>query len=521
MRTKTRFLLGSKPLTLTDLNRIARNKLPIELAPEVRARVQASRDYVEKKMALDEVIYGLNTGFGKLSTVRISPDETEELQRNLLRSHASGVGEPLPEVAVRALVVLRVNSLLGGYSGVRYELLESLVAMVNNGVIPFVPCRGSVGASGDLAPLAHVALTLMGEGEAFWKGERMPSADALGKAGLKPFTFCAKEALAAINGTQLMCAVGGLALARAANLLKAADVVCAMSVEALMGTDKAFHEAIHKIRPHPGQMASAANLRRCLGQSELVRSHKDCPRVQDAYSLRCAPQVHGAAREGYNWARSLLEREMNSVTDNPLIFPERDLVLSGGNFHGAPVALALDCSAIALSYLGTISERRCDRLLNPELIVGDLKGHPPNLPAFLAPGVGLNSGLMLVQYVSAALASENKILCHPASADTIPTSAGHEDHVSMGPAAAYKLEKLLDHLEQILACEWMCAAQALEYRRPLHFGPGTEAAYKLLRTRVAALDGDRALYGDLAVAKSLLADGELVSIVEANLGGLE
>jgi histidine ammonia-lyase len=500
------------PMTLQDLRCVAFDRPPIHFHASLRPRIENSRRYVEKQLAEGRVVYGLNTGFGRLSSVRISPEQVDDLQRNLLRSHAAGVGEPLAEPQVRALIALRLNSLLSGFSGVRYELLEALKALLERRVVPLVPSRGSVGASGDLAPLAHVGLALMGEGEAFYEGQRLPAGEALRLAGLEPFHYRAKEALATINGTQLMCAVGGLALERAANLIKAADIVAAMTVEALMGTDTAFHESIHLLRPHPGQLQSAHNLRQCLKGSALVASHKHCAKVQDPYSLRCVPQVHGAAREGFAFARTLVEREMNSVTDNPLVFADEDMVLSGGNFHGAPVALALDCAALALSYLGTISERRCDRLLNPDT---------SELPPFLASGYGLNSGMMLVQYAAAALASENKVLCHPASADTIPTSGGFEDHVSMGAASAYKLERIIDHLEQILACEWVCVGEALEYRRPLTFGPATEAGYALLRTRVEKLTADRPLYADLGSAKELIGSGELVEKLEQRIGSLQ
>lgn len=503
--------LDGRSLTLDQLLPISRGQARLVLDPAARAGIEASRQLVERVLAEDETTYGVNTGFGRLSTVRISPEQVKDLQRNLVRSHAAGVGERLPDHQVRTLIALRINSLMGGRSGIRYSLLEALLALLEREVYPVVPSRGSVGASGDLAPLAHVALVLMGEGSASHQGRTRPTPELFAELGLQPFAYEAKEALALINGTQLMTTVGGLALAQAANLLKVADIVAAMSLEALLGTDTSLNALIHAARPHPGQGQSAANLRACVERSALVASHKNCDKVQDAYSLRCVPQVHGAAREGWGWASSVVEREINSVTDNPLVFPEEGVILSGGNFHGAPVALALDCSAVALSYLGTISERRCDRLLNPDT---------SELPAFLTRQQGLNSGLMLAQYVAAALASENKIMCHPASADTIPTSAGHEDHVSMGPAAAYKLERLLANVEQILACEWVCASQALEFHRPLTFGPGTEAAFSCLREHVAPLAEDRPLHGDLEIAARLVREGCLVAAVEARVGAL-
>lgn len=507
----SKYVLGTigEPVRVSDLPLLAREDTRLELAPETLERIAPARELVETTLREEKVVYGINTGFGRLSSVRVSPDQVQELQRNLVRSHSAGVGDPLPASTVRVLMALRLNSLLGGFSGVSAELIQAFCALYNSGVIPLVPSRGSVGASGDLAPLSHVALCLMGEGEAFYAGERMPAGRALQRAGLAPYPFQAKEALACINGTQLMTSVGGLALARAQQLVKAADVIGGMSVEALLGTDTAFHEAIQRVRPHPGQQRSAENLRRSLAHSALVASHRDCSRVQDAYSLRCIPQVHGAARDGLESSVQVLEREMNAVTDNPLVFADERLILSGGNFHGAPVALALDHAALALSYLGTISERRCDRLLNPDT---------SELPAFLSPKQGLHSGLMLIQYVAAALASENKVLCHPASADTIPTSAGHEDHVSMGPIGAYKLQKLVENLEQILACEWLCATQALDFRRPLTFGPGTEEAYACLREQVPQWVEDHPPYPELETARSLL--GSLVQRVEKKLGPL-
>lgn len=506
------FVLGdpSRPLRVSDLPTLAQATTQIQLHESTRQRCAPSRAMVDRVLADERVVYGINTGFGRLSSVRISNNQVEELQRNLVRSHSAGVGEPLPLESVRVLLALRLNSLLGGFSGVTEGLLQALCDLYNSGVVPFVPSRGSVGASGDLAPLSHVALCLMGEGECYFEGQLMSAEQGLHQAGLVPYGFAAKEALACINGTQLMSAVGGLALSRALRLVKAADIIAAMSVEALLGTDSAFHPSIQAVRLHPGQIASASNLRRCMSQSALVASHKGCPKVQDPYSLRCSPQVHGASRDGLRWSVEVLEREMNAVTDNPLVFPEEDLILSGGNFHGAPVALALDSAAVSLSYLGTISERRCDRLLNPD---------SSELPPFLTPHQGLHSGLMLVQYVAAALASENKVYCHPASCDTIPTSAGHEDHVSMGPIAAYKLEKLVTNLEQILACEWVCAAQALDFRRPEGFGQATEIAHEVLRRRVAHWEFDHPPYPELEMARKALP--ELVAEVEQNLGSLE
>jgi histidine ammonia-lyase len=501
-----------QPLSIAQLELIASGSLRLELVPEVRPKVDRAQEFVQTILASGESVYGINTGFGRLASERISNEQVVQLQKNLVRSHACGVGDPLPVETVRALVALRLNSLLQGNSGIRYELLDSMMALLEHDVIPFVPSRGSVGASGDLAPLAHVALVLMGEGEVNYRGQRRPTAEVFRELNIAPYEFGAKEALATINGTQLICSVGALALARFGRLLKMADIVAGMTLEALLGTDSACHEAIQAVRPHPGQVASATNVRKCLANSALIASHRNCSKVQDPYSLRCIPQVHGAARDSHRFATDILEREMNSVTDNPLVFPELGKILSGGNFHGAPAALALDTAAIGLSYISNISERRCDRLLNPDT--------NDDLPPFLARGHGLNSGLMIVQYVAAALASEGKILTHPASSDSIPTSGGYEDHVSMGPAAAYKLERLLGLVEQVLACEWVCASEALEHFRDLTFGPATEAAYALLRTKVAPLQDDRPFYQELAHAKEWVTSGELLKAVTEAVGEL-
>lgn len=504
-------VLDGRSLTLSDLEALSSPSTSARLSEAVASRVALSRKVVDELVARGDTVYGLNTGFGRLVDKRINADEIHALQRNLVRSHAAGVGEPLPPESVRTMMGLRVNALAHGYSGVRLEVLQRLLDFRAHDLLPEVPSRGSVGSSGDLAPLSHIALGLMGEGWCLYRGARLETAEALSQAGLKSVQLEAKEGLALINGTQMMSAVGGLALARAGRLLRIADIIGAMSVEALMGTPTAFCEDIHRLRPHPGQGASAANLTRLMAGSALVDSHRDCHRVQDAYSLRCMPQVHGAARDGHAFAVGILEREINSATDNPLVFPEGERVLSGGNFHGAPVALALDCAKVALSYLGTISERRSERLLNP-----DTSGLPP----FLTRQGGLHSGLMLVQYAAAALANENKVLGHPASIDSIPTSAGQEDHNSMGPTAAFALERLVGNLEQILACEWICASQALEFHRPLGFGPGAEAALGCLREHVPPLVDDRVLAEDLRTARELIRAGEPLGLVESKIGPL-
>lgn len=497
--------IDGEHLNLGSFERVARGEA-VAFDPRIYPVVADSRSVVQELLDAGDTIYGINTGFGKLSTERIAQGEVKELQRNLILSHCAGVGEPLDRVSVRGMMVLRLNSLVRGYSGVRQQVLDRLVECLNCDIVPFVPSRGSVGASGDLAPLAHVAAVLMGEGYVLGGPQgRRPAVEALAEARLEPLVFEAKEALALINGTQVISSVGGLALARAGRLLVAADVIAGMSLEALMGTDSVFADAVHLARPHPGQLAVASHLRALLAQSELIASHKHCGKVQDPYSLRCIPQVHGAARDGWGWAVEIIEREFNSASDNPVVLRDERRIVSGGNFHGAPVALACDASAIALAYLGSMSERRCDKLLDRR---------ESGLPPFLTEHGGLCSGLMITQYGAAALVNENKLLSNSSTADSIPTSAGHEDHVSMGPAAAFKLRRLVSNLEQILAAEWICAAQALEFRRPLHFGPGTERGLKVLREHVAPLKEDRYLADDLAKAKELLSDGALCLMSE-------
>jgi len=499
--------LNGADLDLAALEQIADGR-PAALDPSVLQQIRASRQVVDDLLARGEVAYGLNTGFGRLAHRRIEPDQVRALQRNLVLSHSAGMGPLLPDRTVRAMIALRVNALVRGLSGIRVEVLEALLGLLEHGIHPCVPSRGSVGASGDLAPLSHIALGLIGEGQVSWRGRVVTATEALAAEGLQPVVLEAKEGLALINGTQLMTAVGSLALARAGRLLRCADVIGGMTVEALMGTDANLDPGLHEARPHPGQLAAARSLRQTMGASEVIASHRDCGRVQDAYSLRCMPQVHGASREGWRFAAEILHREMNSVTDNPLVFPQSGRVVSGGNFHGAPVALALDTAAVALAYLGTISERRCDRLL-----AGN-----EGLPPFLAGDAGLHSGLMIVQYTAAALVNENKVLAHPASVDTVPTSAGQEDHNSHGPTAAHKLENLVGNLERILACEWLCATQALEHRRPLRFGRGSEVAWSVLREVVPPLDGDRPPHPDLEAARGLLEQGALFRALEKTLG---
>ena len=461
----------------------------VALAESARERVARARRYVEQIIERGEVVYGINTGFGALSDVTIAPDRLRELQVNLVRSHSCGVGDPLAERVVRAMMLQRANVLAKGYSGCRMRVIEALIQMLNAGVHPLIPSRGSVGASGDLAPLAHQAQVVIGEGEAFYKGERMSGGEALRRANLEPVVLEAKEGLALLNGTQSMTALGALALLAAEALANAADVTGAMSLEALRGTPVAFDEKIHAVRPHPGQMKTAGRLRKLMEGSEIRESHRDHavdPRVQDAYSLRCMPQVHGAVRDSLNHARRILEIEINSATDNPLVFADAGEVLSGGNFHGEPVALALDYAAVAIADLGTISERRVERLVNP-----DLSG----LPAFLTPNPGTNSGMMIAQVVAVSLIAENNVLAHPASVVNLPTSANKEDHVSMGMTSALKFQHVVKNVEIILAIELLCAAQGLEFLKPLNPGPRLTEVYSQVRRRVPFIERDAALSG--------------------------
>ncbi len=489
----TTVLIDGRSLGLDDVEAVAAGAR-VELEAGARQRVAGARRVVDHILSSGEVVYGVNTGFGKLAEVRIPPDQLTRLQLNLLRSHACGVGEPFPEPVVRAMLLLRANVLATGHAGCRVELVERVVDLLNAGVHPVVPCRGSVGASGDLAPLAHLALPVVGEGEAFFRGERMAGGEALDRAGFEPFALEAKEGLALINGTQTSAAVAGLALGEAGRLLDAADVVCSLTLEAVAATDAAFDPAVHAARPHPGQGVCAANLARLMTGSAIRESHRDCGRVQDAYSLRCSPQVHGAARDAFEHVRRVAEIEFNSATDNPMVFADGRLV-SGGNFHGAPLAVAFDYLAAALTDLASISERRQARLVDAAL---------SGLPAFLSPEPGLNSGFMMVQVAAAALVSECKTLAHPASVDSIPTSAGQEDHVSMSTWSARKLASIVDLLRQVLGMEYLTAAQGVEFQRPLTSSVKLEEAIARLREQVPRLEEDRFLAPDIRQATELV-----------------
>jgi histidine ammonia-lyase len=499
-------------LTPEDVVGVARAGWPVVFPDDAERRVAQARAFVDRLGESDALAYGITTGVGKLKDVQIPVAERRALQLNLVRSHAAGLGPTMSVPESRAMWLCLAASLARGHSGVRPALVRLLADCLNLGVSPMVPEWGSLGASGDLIPLAHAALVLVGEGEAWVEGRRLAGSAALAAAGLAPITLEAKEGLALLNGTHQMSGVGTLLLADAATALKCADVTGCMSLEALMGTNTAADARLHALRPHPGQGAAAANVRRLTTASGIIASHADCHRVQDAYSLRCLPQVHGAAREAHAFARAVLVRELASVTDNPLVFPADGLVLSGGNFHGQPLALAFDTLAIGLGYLAGIAERRVDRLVNP--LVSEL-------PAFLAPDGGLQSGYMLAQYQAAALASEVKALAHPASADSIPTSGNQEDFVPMGAAAVRKCREVLQRVRAVLAIEAVCAAQALDLRAPLQPGRGSAAARAAVRARVPALKEDRVVRDDLAAALVLVEDGSLVAAVEAAVGPLE
>ena len=496
--------INGNDLSLDDLREVVYEQRPVELAEAARKKVVAAREVVEKLLRENRVAYAINTGVGKLSDVHIEPAQNRQLQVNLIRSHSAGVGEPLSQEETRAMMLLRANSLAKGFSGVRPEVIDLICAMLNKGVHPVVPSQGSVGASGDLAPLAHLALAMIGEGEVWNDHSRTSSAGALQRAGITPLVPEAKEAISLINGTQAMLAVGTLSLLAAETLAATADVLGAMSLDALHGTDVAFDARIHDARPHVGQTQVAANLRRLLAGSEIRESHKDCGRVQDAYSLRCIPQVHGAVRDTLAFCRRTFEIEMNSAVDNPLVFVkghgEGDII-SGGNFHGEPLAFALDYLAIALSALAGISERRIERLVNPALNEG--------LPPFLAPDAGINSGFMMPQVTAAALASENKGLAHPASVDSITTSGNKEDYVSMGMAAAIKLKRVIANTTNVLAIEACAAAQALDFLAPLKSSQPLQQAHAAIRKVSPKIEHDRVFADDFAKLAELIRAGAL------------
>ncbi len=518
----TNIVLDGETLTIHQVEQIADawerpEEVTVSVAPAAAERVQRARQAVAQFVENGEIIYGITTGFGDFKDRIIPRDQVQQLQRNIVVSHAVGVGPLLRSRTVRAMMVIRVQALLRGHSGIRLEVIEALVQMINRGVYPVIPAQGSLGASGDLAPLAHMALVLIGEGEAFYEDARLPGEYAMRRAGIRTFNLEAKEGLALTNGTTLMSAAGALTTGHAERLARTADIAAALSIEALRGTPLAFDARIHAARPHPGQIASAAHIRSLLEGSDLIREF-DPLDVQDAYSLRCTPQVHGAARDVIAFARRAIEIELNSANDNPLIFFDADgraVCLSGGNFHGEPVAIPMDCIKIGLAELANISERRLARLVDEKVNKG-------LLPAFLTRQGGLNSGFMLVQYTSAALVSENKVLAHPASVDSIPSSANTEDHVSMGSIAARQAYEIAENLENVLALELFAAAQGIDYRLEraapgAHLGRGTQAAYDLIRSRVPFLEADTVMYPHIHAVRELVASGELLAAVERAL----
>ncbi len=495
--------LNGQPLTRDDFARVALDHRAVALGPRARRAMLRSRVVVERMIAAQKVVYGVTTGVGSLSTERIAPEEVRQLQLNVVRSHACGVGDPLGAAETRGVLLLRAHSLALGYSGVRPAIVQRLCEYLNRGIHPVIPSRGSVGASGDLAPLAHLALALVGEGEVVLEGKQVASS-ALKRLGLKPLTLEAKEGLALVNGTQAMLSLGLLALRQAEILADTADVAGSLSLDALRGSPAAFDLRLHRARPHPGQLTTARNLLRLNRGSTIRKSHLDCPRVQDAYSLRCMAQVHGAVRDVLDFARRVFEIEMNSATDNPLVFAREGEVVSGGNFHGQPLATVLDLMAIALSHLGTISERRIDRMVNPLT---------SELPPFLARSPGLESGFMLAQVTAAALASENKVLAHPASVDSIPTSGSKEDFVSMGMGAALKLRPVVANVTTILAIELLAACQAIDFLAPLRTGPLAERARRLVRGVSPPVTRDRRLDRDMGCVADLVAHGQIAAIL--------
>jgi histidine ammonia-lyase len=494
-------IINGQALSRAQVLAVARSYAPVALGSESVKRIAAARAVIDTIAAEERKVYGVTTGFGHLSKVRIPHEQLEDLQHNLIRSHAAGVGEPLSEEIVRAMLLLLAASLARGNSGVRVEVVQTLIAMLNAGICPLIPSRGSVGASGDLAPLAHLALVLIGEGEVIYQGKRKTGLQALQEAGIAPLHLAAKEGLALINGTHLMEAIAVLALADAVTTLCTAEVACAMSIEGLMGSHVPLDARIHRRRGQHGQQISAERLRKLVSNSEINRSHQNCARVQDPYTLRCAPQVLGAVRDALEYCANIFERELDAVTDNPLVFPEDDDVLSGGNFHGQPLALALDMLAIALAQLASFSERRIYCLMGPH------EWDEGSAPLFLTPNPGLNSGFMITQYAAAALVNEIKILAHPASIDSIPTSAGMEDFVSMGVTSALKALRILEQAQQVIAIELLCAAQMLEFRKPLKPGEGVQHAYDLVRSYVPKLEADRVLAPDIATLTATVKAG--------------
>lgn len=504
--TQSQLFIQGEHLTLSHFEQVIRQKATVALAPQAIEKMKRSRSMVDRLVQEGKTVYGITTGFGKFSETVIDRSQSSQLQKNLIRSHACGVGKPLDQEIVRGIMLLRANALAKGYSGVRTSTVETLLQLLNHGIHPVIPSQGSLGASGDLAPLAHMTLPLLGEGEVFLNGKRLPAERALSQAGIQPITLEAKEGLALINGTQMMASIAACSILEVEQLLLSADTIAAMTFEALGGIPHAFHPLLHEARGQRGQIDSAARMKTLLkGSSHITRPGEK--RVQDAYSLRCIPQVHGASIDAYRYVQGVVEREINAATDNPLLFPEEGEVISGGNFHGQPLALSTDFLSIAVAELGSISERRTERLVNPQL---------SGLPAFLTENGGLHSGYMILQYVAASLVSENKTLCHPASVDSIPSSANQEDHVSMGAISARKLRSVIANVTRTLAIEYLCAAQALEFAKG-QMGMGTETAYRLLRTVVPPLTADREGNRDIEKAAELIRSGQLADQVTQKL----
>lgn len=508
-------LLDKKALTIEDVVAVSRYGAHVAITREGEKRITSTRNLISKWVKEGKVIYGITTGFGAMCNVTISEEDTLSLQENIIMSHSAGIGSPFSEEIVRAMMAIRVHDLSMGYSGIRLETIRYLLAFLNKGITPVIPEKGSVGASGDLAPTAHLGLVLIARGEVFYQGKRIPGAQALEKIGLSPLVLEAGEGLALINGTQVMAAIASLVVYDAMRLSKMADIACAMSLEVLMGSNSEFDLRIHQIRPHPGQIASADNLLRLTDNSEIIYSHKGCARVQDSYTLRCSPQIHGASKDAIMHARSVFDIEINSSTTNPLIFLDTEEIRLGGNFHGQPVAMAADYLSMGIAELGNVSERRVERLVNPQLSM---------LPAFLVKNGGLNSGFMIAQYTAAALVSENKVLAHPACVDSIPTSANKEDHVSMGTIAIRQCHEILNNVEHVIAIEMLCAAQAydlLTENNPLKAGEGTNEAYRVIREKIPYLDKDRVLSKDIETMVSLLRGNDIIRRVEEAVGELK
>ena len=504
--------LGFDNMTVENLVAISRNGAGVQLTKASEKRIVNTRKLIEKLVQEEKVIYGVTTGFGALSDVSIPKKDSAQLQTNILMSHAAGVGNPLEEEIVRAIMALRIKDMARGHTGIRLETVLQLIRLLNENICPVVPEKGSVGASGDLVPLAHLSLVLLGMGEAFYKGKRLSGKEALKRCDMDPMCLKAAEGLALVNGTQVMTAIGGLAVYDSLRLSKMIDIAAAMSLEVLMGSRTEFDSRIHQLRPHPGQALAADNMERLTKNSEIISSHKDCGRIQDAYTLRCSPQVHGASKDVISYALNVVKIEINSSTGNPLIFPETQEFLLGGNFHGQPVALAMDFLCMAVSELANISERRIERLVNPKL---------SGLPAFLVSDGGLNSGFMLAQYTAASLVSENKVLCHPACVDSIPTSANKEDHVSMGTISARKCREIIKNAENVVAIELLCGSQAMDLFTNMKPGEGTMAAYKVIRDTVSHMDSDRILSKDIETIKGLIRSGKILEAVEKKVGKLK